>query len=292
MSDRTMTIKEAYLQASSFLAGEAVPDAAICAEVLLQHLLGWTRTEFLLRWEEPFPADREAEWANFIRRKAAGEPAQYITGEQEFYGLLFQVNPAVLIPRPETELLVEEIVGRASRLWPRGGTRPVAADIGTGSGAIAVTLAVQCPDWDVHAVDISPEALETALGNAGKLGAERIAFHQGDLLQPLLDSRVCVDILVSNPPYIPSGDMSGLQREVVRHEPHTALDGGPDGLIFYRRLVREMDALPDPPALVGFEVGMGQAEDVQELLLAKGHWREVAIVKDLAGIGRHVVAER
>ncbi|GIP40924.1 release factor glutamine methyltransferase [Paenibacillus sp. J31TS4] len=297
------TMKEAYLQASSFLEKQGVPEAASCAELLLQHLMGWSRTAFLLNLEEPFPEERHAEWTGLLARKAAGEPVQYIIGEQEFYGLPFAVDPSVLIPRPETELLVEEMIRRGRRLWPDAGTdsastggsgcapAPVAADIGAGSGAICVTLAVQCPAWQVHAVDLSSAALQTARRNAERLGADRIVFHHGDLLEPLITSRIAVDILVSNPPYIPSGEVLGLQREVAGHEPHSALDGGPDGLDLYRRMVRQLEELPRYPRLIGLEVGMGQAEAVRELLQRSGPWREIVIVPDLAGIGRHVVAE-
>ncbi|MBO9604779.1 MAG: peptide chain release factor N(5)-glutamine methyltransferase [Paenibacillaceae bacterium] len=286
---KAMTIREAYLQASSFLRERGVTDDASCAELLLQHLLGWDRTGLLLRWAEPFPAELAARWERLLARKAAGEPLQYITGRQEFYGLPFRVTGDVLIPRPETELLVEAIVAHGRRLWPDGA--PLLADVGTGSGAIAVSAAVLCPRWRVVASDLSAAALEVARGNAEANGvAPRIDWLRGDLLAPHIEHGLGIDILVSNPPYIPSGDIAGLQTEVRDFEPHTALDGGADGLDLYRRMIGQLRSLSAVPRLVGFEVGQGQAADVADMLRAAGHWDEVGVVDDLAGIGRHVVA--
>lgn len=297
------TIREAFLQASSFLERESVRDHAIVTELLLCHLQNWSRSDLFLRWEEPFPANKEAEWARYLRRKADGEPVQYIIGEQEFYGISFHVEQAVLIPRPETELLVEEIVRLGTELWTEG-TPIVAADIGTGSGAIAVTLAVQCPSWQVHAVDLSSEALEVARGNAARNGVgARLSFYRGDLLEPFLQrgeepglkhtTQTVFDVVVSNPPYIETGAIAGLEAQVRCYEPLLALDGGSDGLVLYRRLVDQLARLtPSSPRLVGLEVGQGQAPDVAKLLERTGLWTEIRLVQDLAGIERHVIAVR
>jgi release factor glutamine methyltransferase len=250
-------------------------------------------------------------------RKAAGEPVQYIIGEQEFYGLSFRVGPAVLIPRPETELLVEEVVRLGGLLWPdatigasagtalppqAGGLAderestdrgPVVCDIGTGSGAIAVTLAAQCPGWRMLASDLSEEALEMAKRNAERLlPAGRVEWKQGDLLRPWIEQGQTIDILVSNPPYIPDGDGPGLQAEVRLFEPRTALYGGSDGLVLYRRMIMQLAELPRLPQIVAFEVGLGQAEEVRMLLLEAAAWEEVRLIPDLAGIDRHVIAFR
>ncbi|MFF2158775.1 peptide chain release factor N(5)-glutamine methyltransferase [Paenibacillus chitinolyticus] len=284
-----MSIREAYTQASSFFKERQIQDAAICAEILLQHVLGLSRTEFFFRMEEPFPAAHAEQWGEVVERKAAGEPVQYITGEQEFYGLTLRVTDAVLIPRPETELLVEEILREGSRLFPQGA--PLLADIGTGSGAIPVSLLHARPDWRAAACDLSPEALEVAKGNAGQCGVgERIAFYEGDLLLPCVERELPVDILVSNPPYIPAGDSPSLQPEVRDYEPHLALFGGEDGLDLYRRLAGQIPLLPRQPRLVGLEVGIHQAEAVADLLRVAGEWSEIRFVKDLAGIDRHVIA--
>lgn len=290
MMEGSKTIREAFVEASSFLRQRGVEDAKASTELLLQHLLGWNRTQLLFGWQEPFPCEEELAWQILLSRRADGEPVQYLIGEQDFYGLPFTVTPAVLIPRPETEILVAEIVSRGMRLWPDG--EPVLADIGTGTGAIPITAAVKCPRWKVKGVDISEAALEVARSNAIRNGvAERVAFLRGDLLEPLVREKLAVDILVSNPPYIPSGDIEGLQTEVRDHEPHLALDGGADGLDFYRRIIASLSELPALPRLVGFEVGLGQARDVADMLRGSGSWARIDIIPDLAGIERHVIAE-
>ncbi len=291
MTERTETVREAFLQASSFLQRRGVEDSARAAELLLCHVLDLDRTALFLRWNEPFPERKRAEWREVLARRAAREPVQYITGEQEFFGLPFAVSPAVLIPRPETEILVENIVAFGKKLWP---TRPpVVADIGTGSGAIAVTIAAQCPAWIVLASDISAAALEVARGNAARNGVERkIAFYTGDLLEPFIASGTAIDVLVSNPPYIATADIEGLQPEVRRHEPRAALDGGEDGLMLYRRMIDQLGGLPDYPSLIGFEVGQGQAKTVAAMLESRRYWNDIRIIPDLAGIERHVIAIR
>lgn len=286
-----MTIREAWMQASSFLRGREIEDGESSAEWLLEHVLECTRSELFMRWNEPFPAEMLGRWRRLLERRAAGEPVQYITGEQEFYGLPFRVTPAVLIPRPETELLVEQMVGLGRKRWPGGS--PLVADIGSGSGAISVTIAVQCPGWRVTASDISADALDVARCNAVLNGVgERMTFYLGDLLEAYIRHKIAIDVLVSNPPYIETGEIARLQPEVRLHEPVLALDGGPDGLRFYRRIVEQIEELPAPPGLIGFEVGQGQAEKVAELLQTAGHWDEIALIPDLAGILRHVIGSR
>lgn len=279
--------REAFLKASSFLEDCGVLEPQNNARLLLEYVLGLEGAAYYMALPDAFPAEQISAFEEAVNRKGRGEPAQYIIGRQEFYGLPFMVSPAVLIPRPETELLVEAVMLHGDRLWP-GGT-PLATDIGTGSGAIAVTLAVKRTGWHVEASDISPEALAVAAQNAAANGAA-VQFREGDLLAPFAGERV--DILVSNPPYIPADDIAGLQREVREHEPRTALDGGPDGLGPYRTMMAQLALLAAPPRLIGFELGQGQAEDVAELLRVAGHWDEIIVVPDLAGIDRHVMGIR
>jgi release factor glutamine methyltransferase len=287
-SESPMTIREAFSGASSFLRDRGVEDSRFIAELLLRHWLGWDRSRFYLRLNDPFPADKMEGWTQLLERKAAGEPAQYIIGEQEFYGLPFHVSPAVLIPRPETEILVEHILRWGDELWPTG--RPTFADVGTGSGAIPITVAAQRPSWRIHASDISLDALAVAEHNAIRNELEgSIAFVHGDLLEPYSSKQLRIDILVSNPPYIPSADIHLLQPEVRLYEPRSALDGGQDGLALYRRLLSQLADLPAAPRLIGFEVGMGQADNVKEMLVSLDHWDDVEVIRDLAGIDRHVI---
>ena len=286
------TIREAYLRASSFLKERGVEEAGASAELLLRHVLRVNRTKLLVMWDESLEDDAFDRLWEMLQRRADGEPVQYIMGEAYFYGRPFQVNKAVLIPRPETELLAERIVLLGREFWGAEGS-PRVVDIGTGSGAIAVTLASECPAWQVAASDISPAALEVARGNARANGVEdRILFLEGDLLEPAAREWGRIDILVSNPPYICTADLDGLQREVRDYEPHLALDGGPDGLVLYRRMLAQMAEFDVWPRLVGFECGMGQAQELSRLIQETGRWSKVMIVDDYAGIERHVIASR
>ncbi|MNB83489.1 Release factor glutamine methyltransferase [compost metagenome] len=299
------SIREAFAKASSFLGEAGVSEPQRSAQLLLEHVLGLSGAAYYMALADPFPQNKREAWEHAVSRRASGEPVQYITGEQEFYGRSFEVTPDVLIPRPETELLVEAVLKYAAELWPDGKPRIdaghpgdsrsegegasrclTAVDIGAGSGAISVTLAAEAPAWRVLAGDISPAALAVAGRNAERLGAA-VELRLGDLLEPFKGLET--DILVSNPPYIPGGDIAGLQREVREHEPRTALDGGEDGLDPYRRMMEQLALLAAPPRLVGFELGLGQAEAVAGLLRAAGHWDEIVTVPDLAGIPRHVL---
>jgi release factor glutamine methyltransferase len=289
MNEQPSTAREAFIQASSFLRQKQIPDSAICAELLLQYHMQWDRSTMLLRWEEPFPQERISEWLELVDRKAAGEPVQYILGVQEFYGLHFQVNTAVLIPRPETELLVEQVIQRGNELWPGGS--PKLVDIGSGSGSIPISIAVHCPLWQVSSSDISLAALEVARANAELNGvAGKIRFSQSDLLDVYVQEQKYIDILVSNPPYIASADIDELQLEVRSFEPRLALDGGADGLILYRRMCEQLKQLPAFPRIVAFEVGQGQTEAVSQMLAELNVWTKIDIVNDLSSIPRHVIA--
>ncbi|THF84081.1 peptide chain release factor N(5)-glutamine methyltransferase [Cohnella fermenti] len=310
-------IAEVWRTGTERLRTAGVGEAEANSELLLLHVLGMGKAELLRDLREPFPADKRDAWERALTRKAAGEPAQYIIGEQAFYGRPFRVTPDVLIPRPETELLAEAVLEAAAGWRPAEDGAPLALlDVGTGSGALAVTFAAERADWRVLASDLSPAALAVARGNAGENGAaDRIEFVLGDLLEPFLRSGageerrldgekgqgrdveerrrgVAIDILVSNPPYIRSADMAGLQREVRDFEPHLALDGGADGLAPYRRMAAQLARLPRLPRLVAWEMGAGQADDAADLLRAVADWREIRYVKDYAGIDRHVLAIR
>ncbi|MFC4599763.1 N5-glutamine methyltransferase family protein [Cohnella hongkongensis] len=386
---RPPTLGEAWRAGAERLGHAGVEEANADAELLLLHALGIGKAELLRDWREPFPEEKSKAWSELLERRETGVPVQYVVGEQHFYGRAFEVTEAVLIPRPETELLAEAVLKAGDLIWPetgsaasgqveqpereretserrsphlirsevggsaneqfeepereRGATEwrspdlirsevgvganeqfekpererqtssfdaeklsggrdaprpaPVVLDVGTGSGALAVTLAAERPLWRVTASDLSEAALQVARGNARKHGVDgRISFVQGDLLQLFLTSAagggLAVDILVSNPPYIPSSDIPGLQREVRDHEPRLALDGGEDGLNPYRTMVRQLKELPRLPRIVAWEVGAGQARDVAELLREAADWTEIHFVLDYAGIERHVVAVR
>lgn len=281
------SIREAYVEASSFLSAHQVMEPESNSRLLLEWVLGVEGSAFYMAMFEPFPYDKQQVWQDAIMRKVAGEPAQYIIGEQEFYGERFKVTPAVLIPRPETELLVEAVVKIGQQLMiEQADESPfVCADIGTGSGAIALTIARMCPTWEVWASDISPDALSIARQNSIQQHTP-IHWHEGNLLEPFAGQHI--DILVSNPPYIPDEDILALQPEVKDYEPMTALAGGPDGLGPYRIMMAQLALLPDLPKLIGFELGIGQAQDVADMVRDAGYER-IEIIADLAGIERHVI---
>lgn len=251
------------------------------AEVLLSYLLGQKRIFLYVHFDQPLTAEELARYREMVKRRAAGEPVAYICGEKEFMGLTFKVTPAVLVPQPDTETLVEAVI---ERLKGKEGAR--IADVCTGSGAIALALAHYLPESSVTATDISSDALEIAKQNAEALGlSERVQFFEGDLLAPL--SGETFDAIVSNPPYIPGVDIEGLPRE-VRAEPRIALDGGADGLDFYRRLVHESAALLKDGGFLAVECGDTQAGAIAEMAKGGGFGR-TEIVHDLSDKERVVV---
>jgi release factor glutamine methyltransferase len=217
-------------------------------------------------------------YGRYLHERMEGKPTQYITGKQEFYGRDFRVTPDVLIPRPETELLVETVL----KLRPRPS---MIADIGTGSGAIAVTLALET-GASVIAADLSDASLRVAKANAVKLGAS-VRLIQADLLQPFADNSL--HVVVSNPPYVPLDDASSLQREVRDWEPHLALFAGPSGMTIYQRLIPEAHRALKPGGLLALELGFLQSDAVATL--AAG-WKNLEIIPDLAGIPRVLVCEK
>lgn len=287
----SMTIREAYMQASSFLKEKPgnEQDAAQVTMMLLEHVLDIDKTSLLLHWDDPFPEEALPSWNESIARKGEGEPIQYIIGEASFYGLPFTVTPDVLIPRPETELLVEAVLHHADQLWTTGA--PIVIDVGTGSGALAIALASQRATWHVHASDISEGALKVAQKNAIRHDVhDQIDFHQGDLLAPFIERAMKFDVLVSNPPYIPASDWSSLQTEVRQFEPINALIGGDDGLEPYRRMLDMLQHCVQWPRMIAFEHGQGQAEHIEAIL--QQHDYRCERIRDLAGIDRHILAMR
>ena len=281
-----MTLQECLKEGEAKLRRGPHPERARRdAELLLQHVLRLDRAALLARWKEP-PAPGEWEtYASLLSRRAAGEPIQYITGEAEFYGLPFRVTPDVLIPRPETEHLVEKVIELAAQF-----DEPRIADVGTGSGAIAVALARNLPEAQITAIDFSPRALAVAKENAKRNGVEkRIRFLHGNLLEPVAGERF--EIITSNPPYVPAADRATLAVEVRDHEPAVALFAGVDGLDAIRGLVPEAYAALAPGGVLVMEFGYGQCPAVSRILEDAG-FIEIEFVPDLQGIPRVAVARR
>ncbi len=238
-----MTVREALDWGAGRLEAAGVPEARHDASVLLGQILGRPRLELPLHYTRRLTGDEDEAYRRLIDRRARREPLQHILGFEGFMGLEFRVDRRVLIPRPETEVLAERAMELAQTIKTRasagGPSRPLrVADVGTGSGCLAVTLARRLPEAEVWATDSSTDALELARFNAARNGVEgRVHFLAGDLVVPLVARGLSVDLLISNPPYIPSAEIQTLQEEVRGFEPRTALDGGPDGLDAYRALI-------------------------------------------------------
>jgi release factor glutamine methyltransferase len=263
---------------------EQRPDAARDATMLLLHALGLTRAELLANPDRPLTPAQQSAYEDLIQRRLTHEPIQYILGEQEFYGLALRVTPAVLIPRPETELLVEAVL---AALDPNAALRIL--DIGTGSGAIAIALATHLPQARITATDISPAALEVARANAARHNlSARILFVESDLLSAL-DPAETFDAIVSNPPYVPTADRATLHPQVRDHEPTTALFAGLDGLDVYRRLIPQARAALAPNGLLALEIGHNQRDPIATLLT---DWRDLRFLNDLQRIPRVALARK
>lgn len=246
-------------------------------DLLLSRRLVRSQAWILAHGEESITPEDSGWIDEQLRRRFEGEPIQYILGSCEFYGREFRVDPRVLIPRPETELLVESVLLRAPR-------HARVVDVGTGSGCIAITLKLERPDLQIVATDLSAGAIDVARSNAFALGAE-IAFVRSDLTSALGRP---LDVIVSNPPYVPATDLPQLQPEVRDHEPRLALESGIDGLESIRRLLASGQSHLTPAGLLAMEIGYGQAEDIRKIARAGG-WSEVGIVRDYAGIERVVM---
>jgi release factor glutamine methyltransferase len=250
------------------------------AELLLAHLLGWDQAALLTHPERVLSPAEADQFESMLRRRLASEPVQYITGVQEFFGLPFEVSPAVLIPRPETEHLVEAVLERFGRE-----SSPRIVDVGTGSGAIAVALAHALPRSQVTAVDLSSAALEVARRNAERHGVlERVTLLQSDLLAVLESADF--EVVLSNPPYIAEGEV--LEPQVFNYEPRSALYAGPTGLEVYERLIPQARRVLKPKGWLMLEIGYGQSTALSRLL---SDWNEVSFLNDLQGIPRVVQAK-
>ena len=288
-----MTIGELTRQGTGMLLRAGIEQAGLETGWLLEHAL--RRTPLDLRMNESQPVEGEGlrRAQALLERRANREPLQYLLGTQEFCGVEFDVEPGVLIPRPDTEVLVEAAV-RCAGTQSSAGRRPIIADIGTGSGCIAVALARRLPLAVLYATDCSAEALRVARRNADRHGvAGQVTFLEGNLLEPLQARALLgrVNLVISNPPYIAERDWEVLQPEVRLFEPRVALAGGEDGLAVYRRLVREAADFLSACGWLVMEVGQGQAEPVRRLIAETERYGIVDIRPDLAGIARVVCAQ-
>jgi release factor glutamine methyltransferase len=272
-----LTILAALLQGTKLLEDDSISAPRLTAEVLLTHALQRERSYLYAHPEEELSEIAWIHYGRYLHERLKGKPTQYITGRQEFYGRDFHVTPDVLIPRPETEHLVEAAM---ARIHPRDSV----VDVGTGSGAIAITLALETAAH-VFATDISTAALNVAQSNAQRLSA-RVGFLASDLLDAFHASSV--NVLVSNPPYVPKTDHPSLQREVRDYEPHVALFGGPSGLEIYQRLIADAARVVRPHGWLLLELGYNSLDPVRAML--EPGWTDVDVIADLAGLPRVLAA--
>jgi len=282
-----VTIQEALAAATAELAKGGVPHASLDAEALLRHITGWDRGAVLSRPEAPVAAEQEAAFWALVRARAQRRPLQHLVGTQAFWRHDFRVTPDVLIPRPETEVLVEAAL---ERLRPLGD--PTIVDVGTGSGCIALSLASELPRAVIHGVDVSDAALSVARDNAEGLGlSQRVTWHEGDLLSPVHAISGRIEMIVSNPPYVDPADAPSLAPEVRDHEPPLALfpPGGPYSI--YRRLIPDAARALSPHGWLLLEVGQHMGERVSALCTGAG-FEVQAVLPDLQSIPRVVVARR
>lgn len=288
------SLLELVREAAGYLAQKGVASPRLDAELLLAHTLGCRRIDLYLRFDQPVSKPELERFRELVARRARREPVAYITGLKEFWSLEFKVSPQVLIPRPETETLVEAALEELR--WALGSsTGPLwALEIGTGSGAVALSLAKELgPSVLWVATDISAGALEVARCNAQDLGVEGwIRFVQGDLLEPLDVGGPKLRLILSNPPYVPTGLIKELEPEIRCHEPIQALDGGQDGLAVIRRILEQAPVRLMPRGVLMLEVGDGQTHAIEEILGSDHRWQQWGWRLDLAGKPRVIWARR
>jgi len=277
-------VMEALAWASSFLVDNGREETA--ARIVMQHILGTSYSGVMLHLQDVLTIEQQMKFKELIMEHASGRPVQYCVGSEEFYGRSFIVDESVLIPRPETEELVLGTINRLDKLFNKQTLK--LADIGTGSGAIAISMKLECPELSVIATDLSEKALMTAQKNAENLAAT-IDFRLGDLTSPLVGERF--DIILSNPPYIAFDEAKEMSSIVLEHEPHSALFAKEEGLILYRKLAEQLPAIMNKPALIGLEIGYTQGEQVAKFFKNSFPQSTISIEKDINGRPRMIFCE-
>lgn len=283
------TIGKILAWTAEYFAKNGIESPRLDAEVLLSHVLQKERIYLYVHFDEPLNKDELAFYKECVKKRSQKIPIAYIIGKREFMGLDFMVTQATLIPRPDTEILVEESIGRLRNFE---GSNIRIADLGTGSGAICLSVLDNISNATAIAVDISADALEVARRNAEAIGvADRVEFVQGDMIEAISGMEP-FDAIVSNPPYIKSGDIPTLAPDVRCYEPVSALDGGTDGMDFYRRLVSSGPKFLNGGGFLAVEMGIGQVDGIRAMAHCNPAWKSFDIIKDLAGIDRCAVLSK
>lgn len=278
----SINVRELLNWATTVLREEGIESPELDAEILLAHSLKTSRSDLYLQLDEKADSVAEERYRSLVTRRLQREPVAYIIGHKEFYGLDLYVDQRVLIPRPETETLVEV----ALTIARQSGVSPI-AEVGVGSGAVAIALAVNLPGAEIHAIEASIEALAVAEANCQRHGVlDRVHLLAGDLLDPLPEP---VGVIVANLPYVSEEDLQSLPPDITQYEPLSAIDGGPDGLQHIKRLLQQAESRLKPPGIICLEIGATQASAVNELCRTQFPGATVGLVKDLAGLDRVAV---
>ncbi len=281
-----ITVEKVFQDTKEKLKKAGIPAYSLEAEAYLSHLLGWKRFQLFTKKEEPFPKEKMEEIETFVAKRKEGVPYHYLIGKKEFYRYDFTVKPGVFIPRPETELFAEFVIE-----WVKKNDALLGADICTGSGCLAVTVAKECPKVRVYGVEQEEIPFAVAVENAARLVEDRrVEILKGDLLGPLKERQITLDFVVSNPPYIKKTQIETLEKEVLC-QPYAALDGGEDGLFFYRKITKDSMPLLKEGGLLAFEIGYDQGEEVMDIMKEAG-FEKIRLLKDYAGYDRIVAGEK
>jgi len=293
MIQKKWVIKEILHATAGLFQDKKIDSPRLCAEVLLSHQLKKSRVELYLTFDQPLSSSEIAGFRSLVKRRLNREPLQYITGTQEFWSLEFAVTPQALIPRPETELLVEQAIERLKAVISEGNKTPSILDLGTGCGAIAISLAKAVQQVRLWATDISADALKLARLNAEKHGVSgKIKFLQGNLWEPLLDEGVTFDIILSNPPYIGAEEFENLSPEVRDYEPRLALNGHKDGMTYIQTIILEAPVFMKPGGWIMLEMAPGQTEKALGLIGDIKDYGEKTRIKDYSHRYRVVMAQK
>jgi len=292
LNDKIWTTSRLLNWTTCYFNENGIENPRLNAEILLAHSLSTNRLNLYLNYDKPIYRNELREYKKFIKRRIKREPLQYITEHQEFWSLNFKVNRGVLIPRQETEILVEEAIKTFLQVESSGKTINI-LELGTGSGAIAISLAKELKRGSIIATDISDIAIKTARENARAHGLEKhITFLKGNLFQPVRQRVGSFNLVISNPPYIPTEDFRDLQPEVRDFEPRITLDGGKEGLKFYRQILPQVGKYLVKYGWLMLEIGKGQAEKVINLIKSTGEFHPALIIKDFSGIERLIKAQK
>jgi len=278
---------------TQYLKKKGIESPRLTAEILLAHVLGTDRVNLYLQFEKPLTENELSGYRKLISRRVRREPLQYITGTQEFWSMEFHVDSRVLIPRPETEVLVEQALARAGESEPERGNPRRLLDLGTGSGILAVCMAKELPTWEVWATDSSADGLEVARLNSEKHGVgDQIRFLEGDLFQPLTGEGILFHLILSNPPYVGEGEYGSLPPEVRDYEPRVALAAGKEGMAFITRILHDAPDFLVPGGCLLLEMAPGQTEPAMKIAEETGFYHDVHRVRDYSGRHRVISVRR